>query len=375
MKKLRSRYKLTPWFSTLLTLFLALSVNAGCHKYICDNSGCHKKPEKKDELLTYLISYLGLLKTPGEYYARLYYLNPLIITDEFNSDFIAEVSADPNPTKKKLVLIHGWDFADRSDPVLPYPSDLELKDRILSQNWSNFISTTEYDNIVLPAGLDYDVYAFDYLSSDGIDINGRRLREKLDTLFSGQTGTVVIYAHSMGGLLSRFAAYEGDSPAYLKKVITTGTPYHGSPWASPEFQADKSSIGVIAAFFTNTQGGQDLRWDNFDSSLPGASNPKLDAINVKVDRDTLFYTFYGSYTGAPTIPVDGRDTTLIAACGVMHVTTPFDPSDCIVPVGSATLSGHTTAGAAALTDHTHIDVKMGTPQARTALYTYLSSLP
>ena len=317
--------------------------------------------------------------SPGVYQAGMYHISPLIVNDVNNLNYITPVTSDIYPAKKKLVIIFGWSPKDKSDVVIPYPGIDDLKTRI-TQNWASFFSNTDLTvskiTSTSPPGLGYEIYAYNYLTSDAIDVNGTRFRAKMDALFSGQTGTVVIFAHSMGGLVSRFASYEGGRPSYLKKIITSGTPHHGSPWASPEFQ-DTTSLGEIASFLINTAGGQDLRWDNFDGALAGASNPKLSSLNQKTDRDDLLHTFYGSYTYTGSLLTPVNNKTLIIGCNVMNKkSASFNPSDCIVPSSSATISGHTlTAAAEAFINHDHVDMKLSTNEVRTALYNYLAALP
>ncbi|MBI3396662.1 MAG: hypothetical protein HY042_12555 [Spirochaetia bacterium] len=339
----------------------------------------HLKEPSKSDLTRNLLIALGIVQAQGDYYAKLYYVSPLITTGETNKGLIWEATAaDVTAGKKKLVLVHGWHFDDRDG--FTYPTPDQLKDRILAQNWTAYFQqNVEFDPIINTKN--YDIYAFDYLTSNGVDVNGARFRAKMDALFNGaaDTGKVVIYAHSMGGLVTRFAVYQNlAAPAYITRIITTGTPYHGSPWASPEFQADHSTLGSLAGFMTNTTGGQDLRWDNFDGSITGSSNPKLTAINAKTDRDSLFYrAIYGQYNTnatASTCGDAGASGALLAACRVLGGTA-GGTSDCVVPVTSATLSGHTfTAGTLNANNGggtcglDHLDVKMGTAFVRSTLY-------
>ncbi len=318
------------------------------------------KEKREQERLIALLVSLGLLQGVGDYVARLYYFNPLLAGSPTNKTYVGEATAaDVNPAKKKLILVHGWHADDRDIRFIPYRSIEDLKDRVLTENWSAFVATSEYVTIV---GKGYDVFAFDYLTSQGIDENGRRFRAKLDALFSGETGTVYIYAHSMGGLVTRAMLYEGATPSYLAKIITTGTPYHGSPWASGQYLANLSVLGSLAEFVTGTVGGQDLAWDNYDGSISGASNSKLSYLNSLSSRDSLVNVMYGSISG--TSAAGDSEGTLLPACAIM---TQFGTSDCIVPSGSATLAGHTVASTTDLGDYTHNDVKMGTVGSRNAL--------
>ena len=306
--------------------------------------------DRKLQLYTWLTA-LALLQGVGDYMAKMYYFHPLLAGNPTNPLYVGEAArGEVNPARKKLILVHGWHADDRDPAFIPLRSVDELKGRVMAENWSAFAATPQYAQILAKG---YDIYAFDYLTSQGIDANGRRLRARMDDLFSGESGTVYIYAHSMGGLVTRFALYEGGHPPYLAKIITTGTPYHGSPWSSSQFLGNLGVLGSLASFVTDTTGGQDLRWDNYDGALSGSSNPKLDSINALTSRDFLVHVMYGSITGTSTAA--GAGATLVPACAFLSS---FGTSDCIVPSGSATLSGHAMGSTTDLGDYTHNDVKM-----------------
>lgn len=332
----------------------------------------------KNALLLYQFLLTGQVDSSGDHYARLYKIS--CGTDFSNCDAIHVTDSSlTDSSKEAVVLVHGWFIDDINADE--FPSDEELKDRIVGDgNWKSFFETAEFKFIYSKM----DVYAFDYLTNDGIDTNGSRFRKDLDTAFGSLTEKVILYAHSMGGLVTRSAMYDtNEQPAYVKKVISTGTPYHGSPWASPEFH-DAVGNGVLsgivseaASFFTETEGGSDLRWDNFDDAIPGASNDKLTALNAKTGWNNLWKAYYGDcdyfdsdgdgeicdHLGYDPIyfPNDGytRDYTaqstgtadatedLEPACGIwndvddttypLSATQAHNPSDCIVPTKSAIL--------------------------------------
>ena len=195
----------------------------------CGNSS--KKEKDKKTLQSYLLQYFFSIKPVdnGELAAKIYHINPALKSGtSLNLDLVTEAtSTNVTLGKKKLLLIHGWDFTDRDTTSL---STSQQRTRMITDSWGDFIKTSTFDLIV--ASKLYDIYGFDYLTSNSIDTNGKRLRVKMDALFGQENGTVVILAHSMGGVISRFAIYEGSKPAYINRVISTGAPYHGSPWAS-----------------------------------------------------------------------------------------------------------------------------------------------
>lgn len=345
----------------LFIIFLILLFSFSCSH----NSSSKKEKQIKSIQASAIQYFLGISDlTNGESAAKIFYINPGIkLGAELNLDFVAEAnSSHVTAGKKKLVLVHGWDFNDRDTRTL---SLVEQKGRVTTNGWSEFIKSSTFDLVVLSKA--YDIYAFDYLTSNPIDTNGKRFRAKMDSLFKDESNTVVILAHSMGGLVSRFAIYEGDSrPPYISRIISIGTPYHGSPWASPQFQADRGPIGSIAAFLTDTNGGKDLAWDNFDGKLSGATNSKLTSINAKKDRDNLFYAYYGSVNSSGNIGSGGNLPGLSIACPILGSN--FAPSDCIVPASSASLSGNTLAQVRDIGAYDHFDVKLLIDSTRITFY-------
>lgn len=330
----------------------------------CSNS---KKSNSKKLIEQFLALYLNRSTDNGENAAKIYYINPAIkLTSSLNLDYVTEAtSANVTSGKKKLILVHGWDYTDKDTTSL---STTQQKTRIVTDSWADFIKSTTFDQIV--ATKQYDIYGFDYLTSNNIDTNGKRFRARMDALFSKETGTIVILAHSMGGLVTRFALYESSRPTYLARIITTGTPYHGSPWASPQFQSDKGTLGSIASFLTNTNGGKDLAWDNFDSKISGASNTKLTAINQKTDRDDLVYAYYGSVLSSQSSGGSGASSPgLYLSCPVLGSS--FSPSDCIVPASSASLSGNTLKQTRDFGQYDHFDIKLTTSTMQNTFYSDL----
>lgn len=337
-------------------------------------NGCTSS-EETDQTTEWLI-LAGLMMNLPDYWARLYYIHPEAAADNTNIAFLSEATG-PEHAKtgsKKIVLVPGWDVDDRN--IAGYPSAQELRARALTTNWGHFVGTTEYNQLLTDG---YEFYSFDYLTSDGIDKNGARLRQKLDAVFGSLTGgEVIVYAHSMGGVVTRFAMYEGSSaPVYVKAALLNGSPLHGSPWASPEFQ---KSLGVVysqlSVYLTDTEGGSDLRWDNFDGKIEGASNPKLAALNAKTDRDSLFHLTYATPaesggTSFTNSSPDSIGTAMRTACSDLNN---FFAHDCLVPASSATLEGHTSSSTQDLGNYDHFEINMKMSAVRADLRTKINSL-
>jgi hypothetical protein len=317
-------------------------------------SNCFVFPyqKKKNNFVEYLI-LIQLLKPESDSYAKLFYMNPLILNDLTNLSYLNEDFRLSQTDKKKIVLIHGWNLNDPSNPG--YPSQKKLKERVTSQ-WDHILKTdqTFIRSVLLK---NYEIYFFTYLTSTSIEKNGKLLRNRLDKLFSSQKSNVIIFAHSMGGLVSRTALYQGESPSYLQQIISSGTPYHGSPWASEKFQNDSSVLGDIANFITSTEGGNNLGWDNFDLSLPGATNSLLTKYNSNTSRDYYIKAYYGSLDSNGS-SYTGSDISLLVGCRSFGVL--FSPSDCIVPQSSASFVGGQTQSLDLGNFH-HIDMNLRVP--------------
>jgi pimeloyl-ACP methyl ester carboxylesterase len=325
--------------------------------------GClpsNKTEDKKRENRNLLYALaLGYLTTPADNYSKIFYLDPLFLSSR-NYNLFPEASAiNVKGSKKKLVILHGWQPTDRDNANNP---DIQfLKERLIDRIWKDLINS-EFLGVVLSR--EYDVYFYTYLTSASFSSNAKRFREKLDSLFSGSEKNLVLYAHSMGGLIAKSALYVGEEPRYIQKILAVGTPFHGSPWASPQFQTSKIVLGDLASFITDTEGGRQLAWDNFDNSLFGAINSELDELNKRTHLNGIIYAFYGNLDSDAS-GYQGNDPLLNPACTSLGGK--FSPSDCIVPVSSATGQGLNLGKATAIGNFNHTDINLRLQSVRTTI--------
>ncbi len=70
---------------------------------------------------------------------------------------------------------------------------------------------------------------FGYLQTRGIKTGGRRLEQYLSTLPDGHRPWLV--AHSIGGIIARWAIQEEGAGRFVRGLITIGTPHRGTPAA------------------------------------------------------------------------------------------------------------------------------------------------
>ena len=341
-------------FAALFALVSALSLGSACN-----NNEFYLSEEETNTLIYYLTGDKLSVAGRGGYFARLWYVSPNINSDSENTEFILPATANlVSSNRNKIILVMGWQVADQDEGDLP--AEEILKERLFG-TWSTFFASTEYAT----KNTSFDFFAFTYLSSNQISINGARFRNRMDSLFASESGTVNILAHSMGGLVSRYALYEGNDPAYLNKIVTLGTPFHGSPWASPQFQAG-NVLGTLAGFFTGTAGGAGLAYNNINGDLAGASNAELVALNSLTDRDSKMAAYYyGTVTNSSPSFDTTLDSALSAACTSLGSTGGTE-SDCIVPSLSA--QRNTTDGKRVdALNHGHTGVAMGNSALRSVV--------
>ncbi len=193
----------------------------------------------------------------------------------------------------------------------------------------------------------YKIYRFHYKSDKhGVKEIARSLRNRLDDLIRLDPGNFdkkfMIVAHSMGGLVARsyINDFDHDAGEYRSKragertlkLITLGTPHHGTQAANGDARApllnllwqnalgalDKikwSADGCIScALSTQSPNRGDLLWDNFDRSWsfrptyflnPAEKNHLLG--NITHQYDNLVYPYWGSIDEGWMINILGKE--------------------------------------------------------------------
>lgn len=308
-----------------------------------------QKHEPKKNTKFWILAGLFPIKQAGDFYSQMFRLNPIFLNGK-NYNFFERVSKENvSQDKKKLILIHGWQPKDRDSN--PIPSEQDLKVRLVEDIWKEVFESSFFINLF---SKDYEVYFYTYLTSSSVPSNGSRLRDILDTYFLNCSNNYIL-AHSMGGLVVRDALYQRDTPLQIQEIFVLGTPFHGSPWASLEFQENKTPLGDYAAFLTESEGGKNLAWDNFDSSINGARNSYLESMNSKNGKDFLITAFYGELDKNAS-GYSGNYNWLNLACNELG--TKFSPSDCIVPVQSAKGEGLNFKNRYSLGSLNHLDINL-----------------
>ncbi len=173
--------------------------------------------------------------------------------------------------------------------------------------WSDSTAFQNLNNVLDSSGFifkklaDYDNKASFNHNKDVVQGYAKQLQ--LETRKAGYACSKVdIVAHSMGGLLSKLIPYDFAQES-VRKIITVGTPYEGSPWADLLWQVRGSLLGniieqIICASLPvqppAITGGaiEDLRRDPCNAALPVSTQvPGVDCKTVVVGE--------GLYAGLP----------------------------------------------------------------------------
>jgi len=260
-------------------------------------------------------------------------------------------SRDDTPVDDKvlLIMVHGW------NPVsVPAPS--------LNSTWNNFFAFYARDASLRA---NFKPYIFSY-NSNAVSVAelGRALRDVLDKMDESDPAgfarrPIVLVAHSMGGLVVRYALrlQQNFGPRARTKVgervlrlITLGTPHHGSPLANgPAVEAKAGGVwrarltAFERAFYTSAgpdwheRNRSDLRWDNYDGLLdyarfPGEKNPFLTDLNKTEPNARKIVAYGGSLAPRSACGLDKYCSGSTVLSGVFRLA-----NDGVVPLSSAFL--------------------------------------
>jgi pimeloyl-ACP methyl ester carboxylesterase len=288
-----------------------------------------------------------------------------------------------------LILVHGWN----SDSVPGPPSP---------ETWNNFIS---YYNSA--AGVDlkarYKLYRFLYVSNV-VDLAalGGALRDVLDMASAADpqnfgTKRFAIVAHSMGGLVARnfmglqqlqgpFAGQKGGER--VLKLITLGTPHHGSPAANgpardakagPNWSGTLQFIDQRFPVAYNQVNRSDLWWTNYPGGFqldyqtyPNEQNLLLMAMNGDPTYDRRIIAYAGAISGGTACFTNDSDCLYHWGSVVMNGAFGL-PNDGIVPVVSAYFETHDITRRPLFSGYNHGQLARGKSASDTTVFDQLRS--
>ena len=265
---------------------------------------------------------------------------------------ILPVSNEPLGQRTPLLLVHGMSFFNRL---------------VVGQNydnaWSSVLASLN-DSIDLRER--YKPYVFIYdtieqnLNPDDprmISSVGERLAAQVDLYdqFLSPNGflgrPLVIVAHSMGGLVARSFMQEhllanGEAGgSRVLRLITLGTPHHGTPLANAGALFPTFATGVGSEFIHN------LKWDSFDRSI--GVNAWLRCLNNHAPMDRFDSTsescnqsdgYYGEVVTYGGFSTNFSEFILQVGSAALGLGSLFPPlngyfyfnTDGVVPIESAT---------------------------------------
>ena len=255
--------------------------------------------------------------------AEVYQVNDPFDNDV--SDFVELTSSINLYDKIPIILIHGWQSG----------LDLACKEPHKTV-WKNFIDYFFSDDDLKEQ---FVLFSYRYDSDHAIKDNAKELRDKIDEIFGSVE--IVLIGKSMGGLLAHtyFQKYNGKSK--VSKLITLGTPYHGSPLVQAvkgliyitekelEFGAG-IALSIDPFLALATPGTFDLSWDNFDNNVRILSgNEVLTDINSDNSNFSI-YTAFGGYMNPESTHPSKYDGGFI-----INKLLSYTENDGVVPVVSA----------------------------------------
>ena len=271
--------------------------------------------------------------------------------------------------RKPLLLIHGWSFD--GDPASPSGG-----------YWDHFKNYLMNDSTLRA---NFKPYYVKYWSNEvSVKEIGEALRIKVEEAGLNEQ-KIVIVAHSMGGLVARSymteqlfsqgAATGLQCGKLVDRLITLGTPHHGSPMANGP--ARNAKLSFLLSLYINTLESavfkdvkynevnrSDLWWDNYDGLLnytayPNEKNNWLTNLNQDITFDAKTICYTGSVTGKFVIPESGN-TTQEYQLGAWFTEQGFGfQNDGIVPVQSAGFGEHTVKKIRHFDEYNHADIIRG----------------
>lgn len=133
----------------------------------------------------------------------------------------------------------------------------------------------------------FQVFTVEYPTHDSIDANGRALAGEIARTLGRRK--FVLVGHSMGGLVARASlelygrSVEGyDLMDQCFRLITMGTPHHGTPFASlpwveemerrePALKSFREQAVQTTGLTLDAPGVREMAWDGFDGQTPSAA--------------------------------------------------------------------------------------------------------
>ena len=191
-----------------------------------------------------------------------------------NSSNWGGVVNNPNVTGKKIaVVVHG-----------------QINDRTNVKDFGNFLSS-------LPPGIYDQIWCYEYNWKAHIADNGKLFAEQMSSKMTNAIQTD-IYAHSMGGLVSRWALEKEGLGNRISRLITLGTPHEGVPAQALQFilwVIGKATGINIADFIPGTD---DLSAKQFEDAGSPSFILRLNNTPSPYETSAQYFTLAGTDSSA-----------------------------------------------------------------------------
>ncbi|WP_061221860.1 esterase/lipase family protein [Leptospira weilii] len=280
--------------------------------------------------------------------------------------------------KPKIILIHGWDFEERS---FQPPTSKAKKVENIRKVWDDALEM--YSQNISGVQTSYELYVFTYRTSDYVENNARRFLEKLNAVFTADD-KVILLAHSMGGLVGRSALYHPkNTNDVIDFMVSLGAPYLGSPFASSSYRGEFGALGELIDFVIGTAGGRDLAYTNAlgtsyqvpdNEIIAGASNSYLEQLLAESSKDSQITAFYGEMSVCKGHP--GSGSVFIIGCDLLKSGNPSfaGKNDGMVTTTSAKMSSKLPAERQFVKDLDHYQLSFSSHPSTTSRNEYFEEV-
>ncbi|HEX2038733.1 MAG TPA: hypothetical protein VHF47_03255 [Acidimicrobiales bacterium] len=236
---------------------------------------------------------------------------------------------------KPVVYIHGYNaFGDGTDCNMWATMDNTLRSwgltgsKVTVRYYKGDVNCTHaLENYGSP-GVHFDPGTNSYDRYVRLEHLGYELAWMIHREFSSRGVTVDVVAHSMGGLITRYALAQvarghADFPPYLyvEDIVTLGTPHAGTGWANfcwttqcEQMRPGSSFVNWLASNAPNPQGSGGTDWtavgsynDEIVSETSAVSMSASHKVLYHPSADVLHGDYYVDTTDARTADVSYND--------------------------------------------------------------------
>jgi len=173
-------------------------------------------------------------------------------------------------------------------------------------NWAQFLQHAEASGLLNT----HEVYFYHFDPKKPVKEIAAEFQHTLKTFLAQHPQKIQIIALSQGGLIARLAYEDPVVSHYTQTVVTIGTPFHGTPLATPQWMREVAknmpTLSLFRLFlgtaYAKTQRelpnfNKDYCWDNVDRAMPPQVRSECDAPKELGPYEYPFIT-YASFFNA-----------------------------------------------------------------------------